>query len=480
VKSVSTEKKKETSMFLLVPSLVTSLLPVTAALEDTAAATHFGVAAPAAPVLAAAAAPAPLADPSAGDKPLTIWWFQWKPADGLQELSAEFTKQTGVEVKVRQIPLSSYQDQTFIEFGNATATHPTEFDIVVGDSQWIGRGATKGLYVDLTDWLKTVVDLKTIHEHAARYLCEYPEGSGKWFAAPCETDACGLAYRKDWFEDPKEKAAFKAKYNRELTVPDTWDEFKQVAEFFQRPAEKRYGCAFTTHRGYDALTMGVQNLFWAYGGEWHEPGSNRIKGFLDTKGSADAIEMFKQLMKLGPKGAEKLDYGESVEYLKNGSVAMCVNYFAFFPSILEKLGDKAGFAVVPKGPKGRVPSLGGQGMSISTKIPAARQELAKKFIAWFEKRETQEQWIKKPAGFTANVEILKSAAFRNASPYNGPFADSVDAMRDFWNCPPYNELLTVTQKYVGDAVDGQMDTMEALRQLADESEQILKENGLLK
>jgi multiple sugar transport system substrate-binding protein len=422
----------------------------------------------------------PSADSGGAQKPLTIWWFQWPPADGLQELGDLYTKETGTAVKVVQIPLMSYQTKTFLEFSNATASHPTEFDVIIGDSQWIGRGATEKLYVDLTDWLKTVVDLRTIHEHAARYLCEYPEGSGRWFAAPCETDAVGLAYRKDWFEDPKEKAAFQAKYKRELKVPDTWEEFRDVAEFFQRPDQKRFGCAFTTSRGYDGLTMGFQNLLWSFGGMWKAPDSNKVKGYLDTQGTADAIDFFKTLMKLGPNGATQLDYGDPVEYLKNGSLAMCVNYFAFFPGILDKLGDKAGFAVVPGHGGKRAQSLGGQGMSISTKIPAARQELAKKFIAWFLKAETQKQWITKPAGFTANVEILKSDAFRKAAPYNAPFADSIDTMRDFWNVPCFNELLSATQKYVGMAVDDQMETKAALAKLADESERILKEAGLLK
>ncbi len=422
----------------------------------------------------------PSADSGGAQKPLTIWWFQWPPADGLQELGDDYTKATGTAVKVVQIPLMSYQTKTFLEFSNATASHPTEFDVIIGDSQWIGRGATEKLYVDLTDWLKTVVDLKTIHEHAARYLCEYPEGSGRWFAAPCETDAVGLAYRKDWFEDPKEKAAFKEKYKRELKVPDTWEEFRDVAEFFQRPDQKRFGCAFTTSRGYDGLTMGVQNLLWSFGGMWKAPDSNKVKGYLDTQGTADAIDFFKTLMKLGPNGATQLDYGDPVEYLKNGSLAMCVNYFAFFPGIFDKLGDKAGFAVVPGHGGKRAQSLGGQGMSISTKIPAARQELAKKFIAWFLTVETQKKWITKPAGFTANVEILKSDAFRKAAPYNAPFADSIDTMRDFWNVPCFNELLSATQKYVGMAIDDQMETKAALAKLADESERILKEAGLLK
>lgn len=412
---------------------------------------------------------------SAGAKKVTVWWFQWDPATGLQELGKDFEKETGIAVDVQQIPLDSYQEKVFLEFGGTK----TSFDIVIGDSQWIGRGATKGLYVDLTDWLPTVVDLKSIHPRAAKYLCEYPENSGKWFAAPCETDAVGLAYRKDWFEDPKEQADFKAKYDRDLKVPASWEDFQQVAEFFQRPDQKRYGCALPTDRKYDGLTMGVQNVLWSFGGKWKDDNSNKVVGFLDTQKTADAVEFFKQLMKLGPKGCERLGYGEVLETFTNGSTAMVLNYFAFFPGILNKFGGKVGFAVVPAHSGTRVASLGGQGMSISTKVSPEQQQLAKKFIAWFLKRETQEKWITKPAGFTANTEILQSAAFRAKTPYNGPFADSVETMRDFWNVPVYNELLAATQRYIGMAVDGEMPTMDALRELAKEKERILREAGLL-
>ena len=424
-------------------------------------------------------APAPSSaapsEPKAGKDSITIWWFQWAPADGLAELGKDFEKETGIAVNVEQIPISSYQDKTFTEFGASR----TRFDIIVGDSQWIGRGATKGLYVDLTAWLPTVMDLSKVHPRAARYLCEYPEGSGKWFAAPCETDAIGMAYRKDWFDDPKEKAAFKAKYNRDLAVPKTWEDFAQVAEFFQRPAEKRYGCAMPSDRSYDGLTMGVQNVLWCYGGAWHAQGSNKVKGALDVQASADAIEFFKKLLKLGPNGAERLDYGQVLESLTNGTTAMLLNYFAVFPTIQKQFGDKVGFAVVPSHDGKSIASLGGQGMSISTHIPPKQLELAKKFIAWFEKRETQEKWITKPAGFTAHVDILKSDAFKKQTPYNAPFAEAIETMQDFWNVPVYNELLAATQKYIGMAVDGEMPTMEALHKLAEEKERILKEAGLL-
>ena len=72
-----------------------------------------------------------------------------------------------------------------------------------------------------------------------------------------------------------------------------------------------------------------------------------------------------------------------------------------------------------------------------------------------------------------------SDAFRKQTPYNAPFADSIDTMQDFWNAPCYNELLAVTQRYIGMAIDGEMNTMDALKKLAEEKERILKDAGLL-
>ena len=62
-----------------------------------------------------------------------------------------------------------------------------------------------------------------------------PGNSGKYWAIPLEGDAIGWAYRKDWFEDPKEMAAFKAKYGYDLGVPKDYKQLRDIAEFFYRP-----------------------------------------------------------------------------------------------------------------------------------------------------------------------------------------------------------------------------------------------------
>jgi len=191
------------------------------------------------------------------------------------------------------------------------------------------------------------------------------------------------------------------------------------------------------------------------------------------------VTFAKELLKFAPPGAANFSYDKTLEAFKNGSAAMSMDYFAFFPDVAKSMPDKAGFFQLPVNPlssDSRYISLGGQGMSISTKVSHERQEQAKKFIAWFLKTDTQKKWVTKPAGFTANVEILKSDDFRKATPYNAAFAASRDHLQDFWSVPPYNDLLASATRHLGEALDGTKSVQDALNEMAKEHEQILKES----
>ncbi|HEX9640760.1 MAG TPA: extracellular solute-binding protein, partial [Candidatus Krumholzibacteria bacterium] len=152
-------------------------------------------------------------------------------------------------------------------------------------------------------------------------------------------------------------------------------------------------------------------------------------------------------------------------------------YFAFFPDLAKKMEGKVGFFAMPKHGDRRFASLGGQGCSISTKTSPEQQELAKRFISWFSTTETQKKWVQKPGGFTANVEILKSDAFKHASPYNEAFAVSMDIVQDFWNVPTYNELIAAATQQLGEAIDGKKSSKQALEGLAAEHEKILADSA---
>ena len=210
---------------------------------------------------------------------LTILWAQWDPANYLQELVKDYQKETGVEVVVETTPWSDFQTKAFTEWN----AHGDAYDMVVGDSQWLGAGSTAGHYVELTDFFKKNDVANKMAKATVVGYAEYPGKSGHYWGIPLEGDANGWAYRKDWFEDPKEKTAFKAKYGYELDVPKTWAQLRDIAEFFYRPKEKRYGVTIYTDNSYDALVMGVMNTIFGYGGEMGDYATNQVEGITNSK-----------------------------------------------------------------------------------------------------------------------------------------------------------------------------------------------------
>ena len=82
---------------------------------------------------------------------LTILWAQWAPADYLQQIGNLYEQATGIKVSIVQEPWGSFGDR----FNVAMAAGGTEWDMVVGDSQWVGQGATAGYYMELTDFMKS-------------------------------------------------------------------------------------------------------------------------------------------------------------------------------------------------------------------------------------------------------------------------------------------------------------------------------------
>jgi multiple sugar transport system substrate-binding protein len=409
------------------------------------------------------ASSAPAASGGGSGKKLVIAWAEWNPAKELQTLCADYTKETGVEVEVQQIPWSDFETKV----KTAWSAQSPDFDLVVGDSQWLGKGATQGHYVDLTDWAKTNVPVADIAPSALAEYGEYPAKSGKLWGLPCENDATVFAYRKDLFEDAANKAAFKAKYGKELAPPDTWDDFKNVAEFFTKP-DKQYGAALFYAKQYDGATMGFDQVLWAYGGQLSDPSGKKIEGVINDANAVKALQFYVDLKKFTPPGSETYYFSECLRDFQQGKVAMAQSWFAFLPDLIDKTKnptyiDKTGYFIIPKGPAGRFVSLGGQGLSISSY--SKQQDEAKKFLAWFEKQDTQLKWAKL-GGLTANTKVAATDDFKKAAPYNVYFTQSVPYLKDFYNTPNYSELLTVSQNDINAAVAGQMAPKAALDDIA--------------
>ncbi len=396
---------------------------------------------------------------------LTIFWAEWDPANYLQELVNEYTAETGVVVNVEKTPWGDFQTKAFAEF-NAKGD---AYDMIVGDSQWLGAASTGGHYVELTDFVKQHNVLELMAPATVKYYAEYPGNSGRYWSIPAEGDAVGWAYRKDWFEDETEKANFKAKYGYDLQVPDTWQQLLDAAEFFHRPDENRYGVAIYTQTDYDGLAMGFENALFSYGADLGDYETYKVDGIINSSKAVEALEAYKKLYGFTPPNWSNAFFQENNQAITEGLAAMSMNYFAFLPSLLNEATNKyanvTGFFPNPKGPYGdQFAALGGQGISIVSY--SKNQEESFKFLEWFIRDDVQKRWAEL-GGYTCSAAVLSSEEFRNATPYNEAFYQTMFVVKDFWAVPEFAELLIQLNQRVSNYVQSDNGTAkEALDGLA--------------
>jgi multiple sugar transport system substrate-binding protein len=424
------------------------------------------------------------AQPAAAQEPvkdLTILWAQWDPSNYLAELVKDYETEAGVKVSVIQEPWGTFLNRVAAEW----AAKGTSFDMVVGDSQWIGQGASQGHYVDLTDFLTTTGLKDSVTEATLTYYGEYPSGSGKYWAFPTEGDADGWAYRKDLLEDPDEMAAFKAQYGYDLGVPKTLAELMDIAKFFTRPDQSLYGSAIYSQKDYDAITMGVGNALFSYGADWKDK-DNNVLGVVNSPAAIDSVQYYHDLYQCcQPPGASNIFYPEVNNLFISGQVAMGMNYFAFFPALANPAtnpyADQTGYFANPAGPTGiRKAALGGQGLSINAYIAPERIEASKAFLKWFGSDAVQAKWAQL-GGYTCNKKVLATPEFLEIAPYNAAFAETMQMVMDFWNIPVYGELLAVTQRELSKYVVGdEGDAKTCMDTIATEHDKILRDAGFIK
>ena len=208
---------------------------------------------------------------NAKSESLTLGWAAWDPANALQELSKEFTAETGVEMNFEFVPWPNFAERMLNELNNQGKT----FDLLIGDSQWIGQGAEYGHYVKLNDFFDANgISMDDFNPATVYAYSTWPKGTPNYYALPAMGDALAWAYRKDWFDRPELQAEFKGKHGYDLGVPKTWDELYDMCTFFQGreiDGQVRYGAAINTERGSEGITMGVTAAMYAWGMEYENP-----------------------------------------------------------------------------------------------------------------------------------------------------------------------------------------------------------------
>ena len=428
---------------------------------------------------AAGGTAAPGAIPALSDEPvtLTFLWFEWPPAQALEDFAnSEYKKlRPNVTVKVNTVPIANWHDAIFTQF----AARKTDFDIPVLDSQYIGEAVTNGNILDLTDFANENIEKDAYDPYLLAAYGQYPQGQtgeldpdGRLYGLPLLGDTWAMMWRKDLMgEEP----------------PATWEDMIAAAQKCQDENPGMSGMAFHQSKDSDAAAVTYNTVNGVYGGELWDPEERQIEGIVNDDAGQKAMDVLVNRMRpLTPKGSGNWFIDEVNAAMAQGNVCVAFNWVATLGGQLdpeqstlgktpEEIQEKLGFAALPEQDTDYVP-LGGMGMHISKYSPEANQNEALNFIKWFEQADVQRKWAA-AGGVPSRKDALSSPEFLEGPPWNQVYADSVPRLRDFWNLPEYAKLLEVQSTNVNAALNGTKDPAQALDDIASEQQAILDESA---
>ena len=298
-----------------------------------------------------------------------------------------YEEETGVRINLDSQPYNALQQRVFAELGSQSPF----YDIVIVDTPWMPAitnqiepliahiedpEVTDAEMLALDDFIPKVFFDTAVYNHPDSHL-EFPgdqsvidlaaikEAGFDIFGLPLQANALTMSYRSDLFEDPAEQAAFEAEYGRPLTVPETWDEFVEVATFFTRPDQNLYGTTLMAGSG-DWATDDFKTLLAGFGGYGKMVDDSFARAFNSPEGEA-ALQFYQDLInvhQVTPPGVTSFSWDEASAAFVAGLTAMSMNYHS--EVLAPDIQGSVSYALVPAGPDGdRGPHFGTWMLSVN-------------------------------------------------------------------------------------------------------------------
>ncbi|MFJ6027241.1 ABC transporter substrate-binding protein [Pseudarthrobacter sp. NPDC092424] len=219
----------------------------------------------------------------------------------LTGVAAQCKKDAGVDVNFVELPYDGMFNRLSSEFSSGNVS----FDVAALDSVWLPsfKDALQPIDEIFTDEAKKDIFPALVKEANV---------DGHFVGLPAWTNAEIILYRKDLFEDEKNKAGFQAKYGYELAAPTTWKQYQDISEFFTK--DGMYG---TDVKG------GVETEWLAH---VLQAGSPMVldgdKVVIDNAAHKEALDFYVGLTKYAPAGAAQVDWAAAQNLFNQGKTAM--------------------------------------------------------------------------------------------------------------------------------------------------------------
>ncbi len=423
-------------------------------------------------------------------------------------LGPAFTKATGINVNFEATSWDQMYDKAIKDMEANTGI----YDFVYIEQDIIYSYLARNFLVDITKSLADSPKLQSPDFSIDKFTSfinyfKDPTKNNDVFGVPMEAFVKVYLYRKDLFDDADVKAAFKAKYGRDLAPAKTHAEYRDIAEFFTQWGKDKgmelWGTTVQAHTGHPASwyeffesvapTYGVYN--WGINADQNYGASVANGGSMNSDAAKAALTWWVGNLAFAPPESTQSTWDEVAATFAAGRAAQGLVYgenAAWIATNADKsqVVGKVGVALPPmedgvmaaaESGKGYIGYYDGGAFGIPTS--SKNKEAALLFLEFIGQESVQADWA------AAGSRIVMS------STYDDPKIKALDEkvdhyyslMRDegklFAGAPAYPfhaQVREATAPFFYQAITGELTPSDALDKMAEAAEKEMKNLGYRK
>jgi len=376
----------------------------------------------------------------------------------LADYVQEFTELTGAKVNYDTPGLQVYNQRADLELSTKGAGYDVLNITFVFSNRWIGNGWLTPLDPYLRDPNKTPADFD---------FADFLPGA----VSPLK-DAKGAIYGVPWVTDSAMMISTRFDLVRAAApgMPETFDDLERLAGLVHKK-DGVDGFLTDNHWGFY-----YPQILQAYGGDIFR---NAPEDLMPTLNTPEAIAAADQLSRIisnfGPPGAAGMAYGQTQELLRAGKAnfAMVTHAGGMYHAEPEsKIAKTLRFALTPRGPKGRFPSIASHGWGIP--VGSRNKDAAWEFIRWSTSKQLVNRMVKeKFLGSVTRRSIYETADYRKLINVNGQDTGQIvlDTIKlgeqghmKYRTVPVYPQVNVQLNQAISRIVSGQMNARESMNQ----------------
>ncbi len=392
--------------------------------------------------------------------------------DAVRRILPEFTKQTGIEVEVDQLPYLKMRERQTLELAQEEGEYDLIAYVVFSKADYVYADQLENLAkyfmnprlanpsYDASD----LIDGYVYNIGFAGGEKGYLEGkTGSLFGIPYGSETSILGYRTDIFE------------KHGLEVPETYDEMLALACQIPELEPGMGGVASRAASGHHASHAFLLHLA-PLGGRVFDDNWNPI---VNNEAGVAAANALKTIVDCGPEGATNFGFGEALGSFLSGDTAMFLDTTVVAGQINDPnksaVVGKVDWALHPMGVR-RGSQTGGFGIGIPAN--AENKEAAFLLMQWLTSREG-DKLVALAGGNPSRFSTHADAEVNEKFPHMATFGEALQHADPDWRpiIPVWGKINADLGTTLSKVLTEGLDVQEALDGVAERTRVVMEEAG---